>query len=141
MSSTSPRHRVTAIVANVKQFRAGFYPRLAELLEREGVDFKVMYSRPSMSEARKLDSITLPSNIGQLVPRIYLASDRVLIQFLSPRRLIQSDVIIGVFAAGYLANYPLMLLSRLGNAKFAFWGHGYNHQGSSQSVTEGLKRR
>lgn len=136
-----PRYRVTAIVANVKQFRASFYLQLKAALAPFGVELKVIYSEPNPIERLKGDSIELPPPLGKKVPRCYLAGNRLLMQFPGLRDIARSDLIIIVQANGYLLNYPLLLLSALGLKKVAFWGHGYNRQGNASSLLERIKRR
>ncbi len=79
--------------------------------------------------------------MGKKVPRFYACHDRVLLQLLSCAHVTRSDLIIIDQANGCLHNYGLLLLSRLGLKKVAFWGHGYNRQGNPKSVSERLKRR
>jgi glycosyltransferase involved in cell wall biosynthesis len=134
-------YRVTAIVANVKQFRKSFYSQLHDKLLTSNIELTVIYSDPDPFEDRKGDSIILPSPLGKKVPRCYFARNRALIQFVSPFDVIRSDLIIMVQANGYLINYLLLLLSALGLKKVAFWGHGRNHQGNANSLKEKIKRK
>jgi glycosyltransferase involved in cell wall biosynthesis len=128
------------IVANVKQFRASFYAQLFDALAADGVALRVLYSAPSRTEASKSDSIELDEKLGRRIPRLYLAGERLLLQMPRLRELRESDLIVVVQASGYLLNYPLLLLNRLGLKAVAFWGHGYNHQSRRWSASEALKR-
>jgi len=133
-------YKVTIIQATVKQYRESFYLQLRELLSRHGVELTVTYSAPGRIDASKKDDIDLPSAMAKTVPRIYLLNDRILLQFLPPAEVLRSDLIIIDQATGCLHNYPLLLLSRLGLKKVAFWGHGYNRQGNPASLSERCKR-
>jgi glycosyltransferase involved in cell wall biosynthesis len=141
MTRSQARYRVTAIVANVKQFRSTFYPTLQQRLATRGIELTVVYSDPGDAERAKGDSIDVPPPLGHKVPRLYLARGRLLLQALPLTELAQSDLVILVQSTGYVLNYPLLALSRLGLKKVAFWGHGYNHQGDPASFSERLKRR
>ena len=132
--------RVTVLLANVKHFRGPFYSALAERLSFSGVELRVLYSEPERKEALKQDCIELPAWLGSKVPRLYSPMGRLLLQFPNPYSLAKSDLIIVVQAAGYLVNYPLLLLARLGLKKVAFWGHGWNRQGDAKSLAERTKR-
>lgn len=135
------RPRVVAIVANVKQFRRAFYTLLHARLAEAGVDFEVLYSAPSREEAGKGDSIDLPPPIGRRVPRLYALGDRALLQLPPLAIIARADLVIVVQATGYLLNYPMLALARLGLKRVAFWGHGWNRQGARDSSSERLKRR
>jgi glycosyltransferase involved in cell wall biosynthesis len=128
------------LVANVKQFRATFYPQLEAALAPLGIRLQVIYSDPSDSERTKGDSIDLAAPLGIRVPRHYMLNERLLIQLPSLRDLAGSDLLIIVQATGYLLNYPLLLLSALRIKRVAFWGHGYNRQGRPASLSERIKR-
>jgi glycosyltransferase involved in cell wall biosynthesis len=135
------RYRISIIQASVKQYRESFYQKLWAHLAGLGIDLKVLYSNPGRMEKSKGDNIDLPSALGKKVPRFYVLHDRILLQLPSAVDMVQSDLVIIDQANGCLHNYPLLLLSRLGLKKVAFWGHGYNRQGNPKSMSERLKRR
>jgi glycosyltransferase involved in cell wall biosynthesis len=137
----SQRLRVLVIVANVKEFRSSFYGQLAIELESSGIELRVQYSDPSVTEATKKDSIDLSAPIGRKIARLYMLDDRILVQFPNLRDVIGADLLIVVQANGYVLNYLLLLLSVLRLKRVAFWGHGYNHQGTASSISERIKRR
>jgi glycosyltransferase involved in cell wall biosynthesis len=132
--------RVLAIVANVKQFRIPFYALLAAELERHGIVLRVAYSAPDPGEALKGDSVDLPAPVGLKCSRLYMLRGRLLLQAVPPRELARADLVIIVQANGYLLNYPLLAACQLRLKRVAFWGHGYNHQGSSASLRERFRR-
>jgi len=106
-----------------------------------GIKLTIFYSDPNGTMRKRGDNNELPPPLGQKVPGIYCLSNRLLLQFPFVTELARADLIIIVHAGGYLINYPLLLLSRLGMKKVALWGHGYNHQGNLHSRIERLKRR
>lgn len=133
-------YKVTIVQATVKQYRESFYLQLRELLSRHGVELTVICSAPGRIDASKKDDIDLPAAMTKTVPRIYLLNDRILLQFLPFAEVMGSDLVIIDQATGCLHNYPLLLLSRLGLKKVAFWGHGYNRQGNPATLSERCKR-
>jgi glycosyltransferase involved in cell wall biosynthesis len=134
------QYRISIIQASIKQYRESFYQKLWAHLAGRGIVLKVLYSNPGRIEESKRNNIDLPSALGKKVPRFYVLHDRILLQRLSVADMVQSDLIIIDQANGCLHNYPLLLLSRLGFKKIAFWGHGYNRQGNPKSISERLKR-
>jgi glycosyltransferase involved in cell wall biosynthesis len=132
--------QVTVILANVKQFRDKFYRLLSQQLAMHGVALRVVYSEPNSREALKGDCIDLAPDLGVKVPGYYFLGGRVLLQLPRPRDLISAKLIIVVQAAGYLLNYPLLLLSLCRLKKVAYWGHGWNRQGNPSSFAERSKR-
>jgi glycosyltransferase involved in cell wall biosynthesis len=140
LSCVTQRPLVLAVVANVKQYRAVLYQRLAARLAAAGIDLRVAYSESHRTEALKGDSVDLPPPLGLKVPRRYLLSGRLLAQRVPIAAMRRADLIIIVQSNGYLLNYPLLLASRLGLKRVAYWGHGYNHQVAPGDIREGFRR-
>jgi glycosyltransferase involved in cell wall biosynthesis len=136
----SGRPVVLAIVANVKQYRAVFYTQLAARLAAARIDLRVAYSESHGTEASKGDSIDLAPPLGLKVPRWYLLAGRLLLQRVPLAAMRRADLIIIVQSNGYLLNYPLLLASRLGLKRVAYWGHGYNHQARPGALGERFRR-
>jgi len=134
------KYKVFIIQAIIKQYREAFYHKLWSRLARFGVDLTVLYSTPGRIDDSKRDNIELPPGMGKKVPRLYFLNDRILLQGMAVSDLLNSDLIIIGQMSGCLHNYPLLLLSRLGLKKVAFWGHGYNLQGNPKSFSESVKR-
>ncbi len=132
---------VLAIVANVKQYRAVFYTQLASRLSAAGIQLRVAFSESHGTEALKGDSIELPPPLGLKVPRWYWLAGRLLLQRVPLAALRRADLIIIVQSNGYLLNYLLLLASRLGLKRVAYWGHGYNHQARPGAFAERFRRR
>jgi L-malate glycosyltransferase len=134
------KYKVTIIQATIKQYRESFYLQLRERLSKYRIELTIIYSNPGRIANSKKDNIELPTTLKKKVNRIYFLHDRILMQLLPLAEMIRSDFIIIDQATGFLHNYPLLLLSRLGLKKVAFWGHGYNRQGNPKSISERLKR-
>lgn len=135
------RARVTAIVANVKQYRVEFFRRLRDALAPRGVEFNVLFSAGNPVETSKQDHAPLEAPLGREIPALHALGHRLLLQWPSPADLRDADLVILPQASGTALTYPLLLSARLGRRKLALWGHGYNHQGDPGALTERLKRR
>ena len=107
----------------------------------DNVALNIIYSDPDSIENLKNDSVNLPKDTAIKVPRFYFCNNRILLQIIPIRKIIESDLIIIIQASGYLANYFLLLLRIFKIKKIAFWGHGYNRQGNPKSFSEILKKR
>lgn len=132
--------KVVIVVPNVKQFRRRFYELLNQSLGKRGVELCVIYSDPEPSEALKKDSIDLTAVPALKVMRHYLLRGRILVQLVPFAEIRSADLIVVIQASGYLLNYPLLVLSLLGLKRVAFWGHGLNRQGTSENLSEKVKR-
>jgi len=130
---------VLMIEAQMKQYRAPFYARLNDALRADGICLTVAYSDPSPSEARKNDNCELPPEYGLKVNGYWLWPDRLLYQPLL-RRAMASDLIIVDQWNKLLLNHVLLLLSRLGLKRVAFWGLGENLQADRSEFSEWYKK-
>lgn len=134
------KYSVIIFQATIKQYRESFFYLLADQLAKADVGLSIVYSKPGLIEEGKKDNIELPPEIGSLVPRLYARNDRILLQFPSLFDIFASDLIIITQATGLLHNYLLLVLSKIGLKKVAFWGHGYNHQAKQNGFSEYLKK-
>lgn len=132
--------RVTFVVANIKKFRVPFYRMLHEDLKKHGIELNLVYSDPSAQEFKRNDSCRIDDVFGVRVRRFYFLDGRILLQFINPIIIFRSDLVVVVQANGYLMNFLFLALNFLRLKKVAYWGHGYNHQGSLGSLSERLKR-
>lgn len=135
------RRSVVMILANVKQYRKVFYERLKELLASYDIDLTVVYSDSNKIVALRRDDIDLPPPLGRKVPRVSVFNNYLFLQFPPCSLIYKADLVIIVQATRYLLNYPLLILSAIGLKRVAFWGHGRNHQGDSNSISERIKRK
>ena len=131
---------VTIIVADIRKYRPIFYIQLFNVLKKNGVDLKVIYSDPSLNESVKNDTGDLDYPLGTKVARFYFLNGRILLQLISPVLIAKSDLIIIVPSNGYLFNYFLLILNFFNIKKIAFWGHPFNHQSNPNSILEKFKR-
>jgi glycosyltransferase involved in cell wall biosynthesis len=113
---------------------------LSDELKTDGVELRILYGVPSETERSKGDNVDLPDEIGRRIPSYYMASDSLLLQWPGVRNIAHSDLIIVVNANRNLLNFILLLISRLGLKKVALWGHGCNHQGVQETLSEHVKK-
>jgi glycosyltransferase involved in cell wall biosynthesis len=130
---------VLIIEAQMKQYRLPFYLSLNEALRREGIRLTVAYSDPPPAEALKKDTCDLPTDFGMKVNGFWLWPKRVLFQPLLGTAL-RSDLVIIDEGNRFLLNHLLLLLSRLGLRRVAFWGLGVNRQVDAIRFSEWYRR-
>src|SRR6266571_2246355 len=117
---------VLIIEAQMKRYRAPFYACLSKALRADGIRLTVAYSDPPPAEATKKDTCELPPEYGLRVKGYWFWPNRLLYQPLV-RRAITSDLVVVDQGNRFLLNHLLLLLSRLGLRRVAFWGHAENH--------------
>jgi glycosyltransferase involved in cell wall biosynthesis len=122
--------RVLIIEAQMKQYRPPFYARLYESLRSEGLQLRVAYSGPAQEELAKQDNCELPREYGLKVKGSWFFGKRMLYQPLL-REIHSADLVISDQANRLVLTHYLLLLSRMGIKRVAFWGHRENKQGSS----------
>jgi glycosyltransferase involved in cell wall biosynthesis len=135
----SPR-RVLIVETQMKQYRQRFFTELAGRLAQQGVELRILYSAAHGAERTKRDTVELDGDIGIKVPGLWLFGNRVLFQPIW-RYVRTADLVITEQGNKLLFNYVLLVLSRLGVKRIAYWGHGYNHQASGSGISEWLKRK
>lgn len=132
--------RVLIIEAQMKQYRLPFYARLYESLRADGLQLRVAYSGPAQEEMGKGDNCDLPSEYGAETKGLWLFGKRMLYQPLV-REIHSADLVISEQANKLVLTHYLLLLSRLGIKRVAFWGHGENKQGSASFFVERYRKR
>ena len=133
------RHHVLIIRPMLYQYRRALFEQLADTLGERGVSLTVAHSEPNSEEAARMDTIELPT-VSKRVAGRWLFDNRIFIQDVLGDAM-RADLVVVAQENKQLALYPLLALSRLHLKKVAFWGHGYNHQATSPSMSEWLKRR
>jgi glycosyltransferase involved in cell wall biosynthesis len=123
----------------MKQYRIAFFCRLHEALQDDGVHLTVAYSEPVAGELGKADNAELPGSVGLKVKGHWLARGRLLYQPLLGR-ILKSDLVVVEQANKYILNWLLMVASRIGAKKTAFWGHGRNRQQPNGTLAQRLKK-
>jgi glycosyltransferase involved in cell wall biosynthesis len=131
---------VLIIEAQMKQYRLPFYERLYERLQDEAIRLTVAYSDPAFEEMEMRDNRHLPSEYGLNVKGSWLLKRRILYQPLF-REISSADLVISDHAYRMALTHYLLMLSRLGLKRVAFWGHGKNRRGSGFGFFERCKQR
>lgn len=132
--------RVCFVQGLAKQYRKPFFDGLHERLLSHGVKLEVVYSDANSTEAKRGDNIELPDSYGRKVTARWLMNERLIYQPIWPV-IKGADLIIIDQANKFLMNYPLILASKLGLVKIAYWGHGKNRQQTSKAWSEWIKGR
>lgn len=137
---TPPLRHVLIVKTLIKQYRGAFFERLHEGLLSDGIELTVAYGKPSSGELEKGDNIDLPPSIGRRIPSYSFWGDRLVWQWPGFREIWRADLIIVINANRNLLNLFLLLLSRLGWKKVAFWGHEQNYQRTALRLRDRVKQ-
>jgi glycosyltransferase involved in cell wall biosynthesis len=132
--------RILIIEAQMKQYRLPFYARLHESLRAEGMQLRVAYSGPAQEELGKRDNCELPREYGLKVKGSWLLKKRMLYQPVL-REIHSANLVISDLSNKLVLTHYLLLLSRMGIKRVAFWGHGENKQASSSFFLERYRKR
>ncbi|MGB2673194.1 MAG: glycosyltransferase [Candidatus Acidiferrum sp.] len=133
-------NRVLIIEAQIKRYRKPFYDRLYSALRHEGVELRVVYSAPPLSEAQKQDNCELPREYGVRV-RSYLFGRRRLLFQPAFKEIAAADLVVIDQANRFILNHFLLLLSLFKLKRIAFWGLGENLQADRSRFSEWYKER
>lgn len=136
---TSPP-TVLVVQALAKQYRLPFFDGLHGALAAEGVRLKVAYGDPPPAEGRRQDDIEFGRQYGVRVGGRWLLGDRLFYQPVLPLAR-RADLVIVEHANKQIVNLPLLVRSRLGRGKLAFWGQGRNLLCAEDSLSERIKAR
>jgi len=131
---------VAIIQTTIKQYRLPFFQRLAESLSKHDITLRVVYGQPTEAECSKGDEAAIAPPTGITVKNRWLMGERLLYQPVH-RHIKKADLVVVEQANRNLANYRLLADSLRGRHKFAFWGHGWDHQSTQQGFSARLKRR
>jgi glycosyltransferase involved in cell wall biosynthesis len=131
---------VLIIEAQMKQYRLPFYDRLYKRLRDEGMRLTVAYSEPAGEELGMRDNCRLPFEYGLKVKGSWLLKRRILYQPLF-WEISAADLVISDHAYRMALTHYLLMLSRLGLKRVAFWGHGKNRRGNGAGFLERCKQR
>jgi len=132
--------RVLIIEAQIKQYRFVFYEQLKAALQRSDIDLQVGYSDPTPVEAAKRDNCNLPTDYGRKVKGYWFFGDKILFQPLLSSA-VSADLVVVEQANRFVLNHLLIMLSRIGLKRVAFWGLGENLQAGQLYVSECYRRK
>lgn len=128
---------VTIVQRRLTHYRVPLFEQMRSILERQGVQLRLLYGEPTQAERSKNDSGEI--DWGEKLPTHYLAKGRLCWQpFAAPAR--GSDLLILTQENKLLNNLVALAAPSRGTA-LAFWGHGRNMQASNPaSLRERFKR-
>jgi glycosyltransferase involved in cell wall biosynthesis len=130
--------RVTIIQSLALQYRLPFFVALNGLLKRDDIVLKVLYCEPIPEEAEKKDKVELPSEFSRKVSSFWLFNHKLLLQG-GVKEVIEADLVICEQATKYLWSYPLLVLSKIGIKRFAYWGLGEFKEPDQPAISKWLK--
>jgi glycosyltransferase involved in cell wall biosynthesis len=133
--------KVLIIETFIPHYRVPFFEGLHDALRREKVGLRVAYGRQSRIDGYGYYGAQGHLPFGVKTRNYWLYNARVLLQPVL-WEIIRADLVIVEQANKHLVNYLLLVLSRLGIKKVAFWGHGWNRQRRNpNSLSERVKAR
>jgi L-malate glycosyltransferase len=120
---------VSIVQRILPHYRLAFFERLHDILKSRGIELRLCYGQEQ--PGTRPGSVEMEHGWVQRVRNLYLfdrhAGPAAVWQPCF-RALMHSDLVIAEHASRLLINYPLAVLSRLGGARLALWGHGANLQ-------------
>lgn len=122
--------KVILIQKSIPQYRRLLFEQMKKYLYEKAVDFVVIYGHPAQNDAQRNDTIELEWGV-KIHNRVWYWGNHEIYWQPVFSYLQNADLVIVEQASRLLANYPIWFLHRLGNFKFAFWGHGKNLKSSS----------
>jgi hypothetical protein len=132
--------RVIMLLRYIPQYRLPFFAKLHEACNQGNIDLQIVYGNPTAADATKADSVDFEP--GFLIPNrsIKVGSSELIWQpaLIHTR---DADLVIVEQQSKLLLNYLLIARQLLGRGKIAFFGHGKNLQGRTNSPAEAVKRR
>lgn len=123
----------------MKHYRAPLYDNLYRQLKEHNITLKVVYSAPNITHNTKRDNVELPRAYGQKIRSFQFCNGKIVVQ-LPLCDMAKADLIIVEQANKHVVNYILILLSTLKIKKIAFWGHGFDHQNPTITLSSKIKR-
>lgn len=128
---------VLIVQAVAVRYRLPFFERLHDALEREGVRLRIAYGQPCGVDRYRYLAVDVAPGLGVKTRNRWFLGGRVLLQSVL-KEAMAADLVVVEQANKHLVNYMLLVFSRLGLKKVAFWGHGWNRQ---QRKANGLSAR
>jgi L-malate glycosyltransferase len=130
---------VLVVQTFLPHYRVPFFDRLHETLGREDICLRVAYGHPPRHDRDGYPDSRPALSFGMRTRNRWFG--RLLLQPVL-REILRAQLVIVEQANKHLLNYLLILFSRLGLKKVAFWGHGWNRQHPDpHSLAERVKRR
>jgi glycosyltransferase involved in cell wall biosynthesis len=116
--------RVTVIQEHLPHYRAAFFGRLKERLERDDILLDLVHAVGQSNQFVRADLAW--------ATRVRLSRHGAFVwHHDTVRRALQSDLIICVHELKYLTPAVLQLVTRFRRPLFAYWGHGRNFQATN----------
>lgn len=137
--SIQKRPKVVVVYKNMPHYRVAFFELLRKELEKDGVNFVLIYGQPSEKDKKKKDTIELDWAV-KIKNKIIKIGNRELYWQPCFKYIKDADLVIVEQASKLLINYFLLVLNKLKMTRLAYWGHGKNFQDiSANFIAEKIK--
>jgi len=132
------KHKVLILYRFLPHYRLEFYELLKTELEKENIEFSLVYGKANKKDALKNDEIQI--SWATRIRNYYLSFGKIELLWQPCLRYLKGqDLIIVEQANKLLVNYLLMIARRFGRFKLGIWGHGRNMQISKKSIRNRFK--
>lgn len=125
----------------LKQYRLSLFEKMGTLLKQQGHELRVVCGTPFLKEITRNDNVLNDGPYWIIQKSHWFFNDRLHYLPHALSHMLWADLIITEQANKHLHNYLLIILKFLGIRRFAYWGHGQNRQGNSNSWSEKVKKR
>lgn len=130
--------KVLIVQSEMKHYRLAFFEGLYKALQRDGIELTVVYSNSNALQAKRKDGADLEPPLGKRVKGSWLFG-RFIYQNVW-KEVFASDLVIIGSEVKFLVNPAIMIMSRLGLKKVAFWGLGPNRHPDRSPLVEWFKQ-
>lgn len=132
--------RVVFVQKFVPHYRLPFFEQVAKQLNREGIEFVLVYGKPDPFEGSKVKTV-FPEWGIKTNTRHFKIKGRYLYWQNAISTIKRGDFVIVEHAAKLLDNYLFFAARQVGYLKMGYFGHGHNFQATTEyKISAVLKR-
>ncbi|MGZ0077229.1 glycosyltransferase family 4 protein [Methylomonas sp. YC3] len=124
----------------LKFYRVPLFEKLHRLLTESGHELRLVFGTPWNEELKRGDNVVLENDYCIFEKSHWFLRNKVHFMEGAIHHILWADIIITEQANKHIYNYILIFLSFIKVKRFAYWGHGLNRQGRSNSVREKIKK-
>ncbi len=119
--------KVAILQHRLLHYRTGLFDRLHAKCLEKGIALHLVHGQPTLREAKKQDTGTLPW-ADEVRNRYISLRHRDILWQSFPAKHQDSDLVVVMQENRLLSNYPWLFFRGAGKPKIAYWGHGRNLQ-------------
>lgn len=124
----------------LKFYRVALFECLHKQLLENGHELRLVFGTPWEAEKKRKDNVVLENDYSFFERSYWFFKNKLHIMPSAIKHIVWADIVITEQANKHLHNYILILLSLFNIKPFAYWGHGLNRQGKSNSIREKIKK-